>query len=163
MHVAVLQGFQVACCQNLCFAFPPRANLSHPFFFSFFHSFFSRGASSPGNGLIVSCVTRHCSLPCLCFKKWFLNKGSKGVAAGLNTGCTVERNGGCIFINTLLSHSLKWRRNGVHQPLNCKKKKKWSDLRRCQHQSSRNIISHSAEWDFKTKHSMWWIWKQNKM
>lgn len=30
-HNAVLQGFHVAWCQNLCFAFPPRANLSHPF------------------------------------------------------------------------------------------------------------------------------------
>lgn len=30
-HIAVLQGFHVAWCQNLCFAFPPRANLSHPF------------------------------------------------------------------------------------------------------------------------------------
>lgn len=30
-RIAVLQGFHVACCQNLSFAFPPRANLSHPF------------------------------------------------------------------------------------------------------------------------------------
>lgn len=31
VRVAVLQRLQEACCQNFCFAFPPRVNLSHPF------------------------------------------------------------------------------------------------------------------------------------
>lgn len=53
-HIAVLQGFHVAWCQNLCFAFPPRANLSHPFLTQSSLG----GASVPGNGPMHSCLVK---------------------------------------------------------------------------------------------------------